>query len=526
MAQKLKRELGMFSLIFIGVISVIGSGILVIPAEAAYMAGPASILAVFIAGIAMVLFLLMYAELSSEIPVTGGTVVYPNIANGKIVSSMIGFGLLLAYIVSPPLVLEVMLSYLSTYFPGVYANGQLTYLGIAVASAIFLAFYIINLLGVNLTGILSTALGAIKVAIISFFIVGILIFAFHPSNFFAYGGFAPYGFAGVGLAVSAGGMFFAFTGFRLIVDYAGEAKAPKSIIPKALIYSVLLVFIVYFAMQLALIGAVNWAGLSVYGVSKGDWSSLSSLSSPLSQIALANNLSFLSSLVMFFAIYSPLVFVVPVLGAEARLILGLVDNGYLPRSLSKISARFKTPYISLTLVLIFTIITLILIPRYSSLLSIVSSAYGFTYLTIGIHYTIIRKHLGTDRFKVPLGSIIAPISTILGAYIVIWSGYPSSLYGFVVMAVFLVVYLVYNSSPSRLKEDFKTGWWFIVLTALLVAISYLGSPVFGGIGVISSSVMYVLVAAISLLFYYLGVKFSRPIESISVNAISPESGEV
>lgn len=526
MAEKLKRELGVFSLAFIGVISVIGSGVLVIPAQAASMAGPASLIAVIIAGVAMLLFLLMYAELSSEIPVAGGTVVYPDIANGKIVSSMIGFGLLLAYIISPPFVLEVMFSYLSTYFPSLYSNGQLTLLGIFIASLIFLIFYVINVLGVNLTGILSGIFGAIKVAILTVFILGLLVLAFHPANFFSYGGFAPFGFGGVGLAVSAGGLFFAFTGFRLIVDYAGEARAPKRIIPKSIILAVLLVFVVYLLMQIAFVGSLNWAGLSQYGVSPGSWSSLSNLSSPLSQIASANNLTFLSSLIMFFAIYSPLVFVIPVLGAEARLMMGLVDNGYLPKFFNRLSKRYKTPYVALTTVFILTILTLVLMPRYSSILSLVSSAYGFTYLTIGVHYSVIRKHLSPDRFKAPLGSIIAPISTILGAFIVIWSGYPYSLYGFLVMLVFLLVYLYYNFSKDKLKEDLRTGWWFIVFTALLVVISYLTSPTFGGIGKISLNETYVLVTVISIAFYFLGVRFSKKISAIDVKAISPESGEL
>ncbi|BCU68048.1 ABC transporter permease [Sulfolobales archaeon HS-7] len=505
----LKRDLGVLYLIFIAVISVIGSGVLVVPTTAEYMAGPASLLSVIIAGVSILIFLLLYAELSSEIPVTGGTVRYPDISHGNIVSAMIGYGLLLAYVVSPPLVLEIMLSYLSYFFPSVYQNGNITSIGIAVASLIFIIFYIPSILGVKLTGLLSALLGSIKAIIIFVFALLLILFAFHPSNFTAYHGFIPYGINGVALAVSAGGLFFAFTGFRLIFDFAGEAKYPRRAIPGSVLLSFLIVFVIYMLVQVAVIGGINWTGLQQYSVIPGNWSSLSSLSSPLSQIALSNGLSFLSDIILFFAVYSPLVFVVPVLGAEARLLMGLVDNGYAPKVFNTTSKKYGSPYVAVTFILILTIITLILLPRYSSILSLVSSAYGFTYATIGVQYSVIVKHLSSSRFKVPLGKILAPISMILGGFVVFWSGYPSTLWGLIVMLLFIPVYFYYNRDIMKIKEDLRAGWWFIVYSLLLFAISYLGSQIFGGLGLVNSTESYLLIAVISLVFYWVGVKSGK-----------------
>lgn len=507
-SESLKRELGTFSLAFIAIISVIGSGILVVPAVAASMAGPASVIAVIIAGIAMLIFILLYAEMGTALPLAGGTVRYPDFSHGKIVSSMLGFGLLLAYIVSPPLVLEIMISYMSSYVPGVYAHGTLTLLGILIASLIFIIFYIPNILGVKLTGTLSTILGAIKVALIIFFALALLILTMHPSNFTQYG-FAPFGFSGIGMAVSAGGLFFAYTGFRLIIDYAGEAKYPIKSIARSLILAIFIVFIIYLITQIAFIGSINWSRLTSFGVTVGSWSSISNLSSPLSQVALANKLTWLSSLILFFAIYSPLVFTVPVLGAEARLIMGLADNGYLPKKLSEVHKKFRTPYIATTIILILSIATLFLLPSYSSILSIVSSAYGFTYATIGVQYIVLKDKLPPNRFKVPFGSILAPISMFLGSLVVYWSFYPYTLYGFIIMLIVLPIYFYYNRNPSSIKADLKSGWWFIVYSGLLVLISYIGPQAFGGIGLINSTITYILLLIISLVFYYIGYKFGR-----------------
>lgn len=509
MPLTLRRELGTISLVFIAVITVIGSGILAIPATAASLAGPASIYAVLIAGISMLIFVLLYAEMGSELPLSGGTVRYPDISHGKVMSSMIGFGLLLAYIISPPFVMEVMISYMSTYFPGIFSNGTLTMLGILIGSIVFVVFGISNLVGIRLTGILSSIVGIIKVAIISVFIVVILVLAMHFSNFTNYG-VVPYGWGGVGIAVSAGGLFFAFTGFRLIVDYAGEAKFPKKSIVRSFVGSMAIVFVVYVLMQIAFVGSINWSNLTSYGVTVGNWASISNLSSPLSQIALSNNLGWASVMILFFAIYSPLVFVVPVIGAEARLMQGLADNGYLPKMLGQLHKKFRTPYVSIIILIILSIVTLILIPKYTTILSIVTSGYGFTYATVGVQYIVIRSKLPSNRFKVPIGGILAPISMFLGSLIVFWSFYPYTLYGFIVMIVFLSFYFYYSSkSPSSIKGDFKNGWWFIVYTAILVLISYFGPTEFGGIGVISTDLSYVMLIVVSLLFYYVGYKFGK-----------------
>jgi len=506
---KPRRELGVFPLVFIAVISVIASGILVVPAVAASYAGPASIFAVIIAGISMLIFILLYAEMSSEIPLSGGTVRYPDISHGKIVSSMLGFGLLLAYIVSPALVVEVMISYLSPYIAGIYVNGTLTLAGILISSVIFVVFYVPNLLGVKLTGFLSSIAGVIKVAIIVLFIAVILLLTMHFSNFTKFGT-APYGFSGVGLAVSAGGLFFAFTGFRLIIDYGGEARTPRKSMPRSLLIGLSIVFIIYLLMQIGFIGSINWSHLTVFGVTVGSWASIGNLSAPLSQIAISNNLNWLSYLITFFAIYSPLVFVIPVLGAEARLLYGLVNNGYLPKQLSALHKKFRTPHIALTVILILTIATLFLLPKYTSILSIVSSAYGFTYATIGIQYIVIKRILPEKRFRVPLGSALAPISMILGSFIVFWSFYPSSLYGFIIMAIVLPLYFYYNrNNRESILSDLKTGWWFPVYAGLLVLFSYLGPTVFGGIGVIGINMDYIALVVISLVFYYVGYRAGR-----------------
>mgnify|MGYP006172615513 CR=1 FL=1 len=83
-------------------------------------------------------------------------------------------------------------------------------------------------------------------------------------------GFAPFGLSGVEMAVSAGGIIFAYLGLTPIISVASEVKNPQRTIPIALILSVLLSTAIYALLQLAFLGSIptemlanGWAGVTI-----------------------------------------------------------------------------------------------------------------------------------------------------------------------------------------------------------------------------------------------------------------------
>ena len=99
-AHSLRRALGPWSLMALGVGGIIGAGIFVLTGEAAYRhAGPAVILSFVAAGLACVFAALCYAEFASLIPIAGSAYTYGYATLGEVFAWIIGWDLILEYAV-------------------------------------------------------------------------------------------------------------------------------------------------------------------------------------------------------------------------------------------------------------------------------------------------------------------------------------------------------------------------------------------------------------------------------------------
>src|SRR4051794_15357109 len=97
----LKRSLGPFNLIALGIGAIIGAGLFVRTAAAiADRAGPSVVLAFVVAGVGCAFAGLCYAEFASMIPVAGSAYTYSYATMGELVAWIIGWDLILEYAVA------------------------------------------------------------------------------------------------------------------------------------------------------------------------------------------------------------------------------------------------------------------------------------------------------------------------------------------------------------------------------------------------------------------------------------------
>src|SRR6185503_8732275 len=97
-SSELKRSLGPWNLVFLGIGCIIGAGIFVRTGNAAALhAGPAVLLSFLIAGVVCALAGLCYAELSSTLPVSGSAYTYSYATIGEFAAWVMGALLLLEY---------------------------------------------------------------------------------------------------------------------------------------------------------------------------------------------------------------------------------------------------------------------------------------------------------------------------------------------------------------------------------------------------------------------------------------------
>ena len=97
----LKRALGSMDLVLLGIGAIIGTGIFVLTGQAAAdNAGPAVVLSFIVAGIASGFAGLCYAEMASMIPIAGSAYTYSYATMGELIAWIIGWDLILEYMVA------------------------------------------------------------------------------------------------------------------------------------------------------------------------------------------------------------------------------------------------------------------------------------------------------------------------------------------------------------------------------------------------------------------------------------------
>ncbi|KAJ7379615.1 hypothetical protein OS493_014010 [Desmophyllum pertusum] len=244
---ELSRCLTKFDLTSLGVATTLGAGIYVLSGTLARnVVGPGLILSFFVAAVASLLAGLCYAEFSSRVPRVGSAYTFSYVTIGEFCAFIIGWNLLLEYIIATSSVAIAWSGYLdSSLLNNAIMNlttsglGRLSASGIIAKHPDFLAFVLILVVavmlsfGVRLTSLTTTVITAINIIVIVFIII--------LGGTFAEGknwtdDFLPFGFSGV-LAASASA-FYAFVGFDVIATAVEESKNPSKDVPIAMILTI------------------------------------------------------------------------------------------------------------------------------------------------------------------------------------------------------------------------------------------------------------------------------------------------
>src|SRR5690606_40381491 len=113
----LLRSVGRWQLVGLSINDVIGSGIYLLPAAAAALLGPASVWAVLLAGLAVALLVLCYAQAASHFDRPGGGYLYAREAFGPFVGFEGGWRLLLTRVATAAALANGLAAALSQFSP-------------------------------------------------------------------------------------------------------------------------------------------------------------------------------------------------------------------------------------------------------------------------------------------------------------------------------------------------------------------------------------------------------------------------
>ncbi len=331
----LVRAVSRWQIVGLSVNDVIGSGIYLLPAAAAALLGPASIWAVLLAGLAVALLVLCYAQASSYFDQAGGSYLYAREAFGRFVGFEIGWMTWLTRIASVAALSNGVALAIAPLWPAAAERwGRVL---IIVGSLLLVTW--VNVIGVRAGARLAVTLTIAKMLPLVFFVV-VGVF------FMDWSLLAPMDWPARGaLGEAALLLLFAYAGFENTPAAAGEYSNPRRDVPFALVTMILIVAGTYVAIQIVALGTLP---------------GLASSSSPLAEAAGTFAGPGAVLLLTLGAAISILGNLSNTTLTGPRYLYALAVDGFGPRVLARAHPRFHTPSAAiitqsvLALVLAFT----------------------------------------------------------------------------------------------------------------------------------------------------------------------------
>jgi amino acid transporter len=499
--RHLRRNIGYWQLTAIGFSGVIGSGWLLGALYAAKAAGPDALVTWLVGGLALLLIALVMVELGASRPESGSLVRWPYYTNGRLVATLVGWGIWIAYATNPPSESAAMLQYLSKHVPGIYNGTSLTALGILLAAGIMAVFVVLNWFGVQLFARVNGALTVAKFVVPTLTVIALFASGFHASNFSAHGGFAPYGFSAGLSAIATAGIIYAYTGFQGAIDLSGEARNPRRDVPWAVVSSLVLSMVVYLALQVVFIGVMP-AHQLIHG-----WNGVS-LSSPYAQLAVMLNLTWLSWVLYADAIASPAGSALAFTATTARESFAMGKNRFLPAWAAKVHEGSGVPRRALLINFVIGLAFLLPFHSWQSIVAATSELGLFAYSMTAVSEAAFRRaspeHVAHWIKGMP---VLAPLSFVIASLILYWATWTELRIALPVLLVGAAVYVYQQVRSGFDWFDLKVGLWLVGYLVAILIMSAIGS--FGGTDSIPAPWDSVVVAVIGVAAFFGGVRAAR-----------------
>jgi len=319
--SQLRKELGLLEVISITSGSVIGAGIFVVTGLATKYSGNMIWLAYLLGGIPTFFTGLAFAVLAGAMPYEGGSLFYTT----RFVSPFWGFltawGKWMGYI--GPICITALA------FPR-YVSFLIKVPILPVALLAVAAFYILNYIGIKISGWVQDAMFVTLVGgMFAFILLGLP----HVNTSLATAPDTPLGMYGVAYAAALA--FFSYTGFGVAIEPGEEVKKPERNLPLGIIIGIFLVVAIYTLLSFVSVGVMPWREFAA-------------AEAPVAEAA-ARFLPF--SAAAFIAIVGILAILTSQNGFQivgSRLLYAFARDGLIPRVLSKIHPRFRTPHLALS----------------------------------------------------------------------------------------------------------------------------------------------------------------------------------
>ena len=477
--RRLKKTLGVWSLVALGIGAVIGTGIFILTGTAAAGesvqypsilkaplldvllhgseavgaagrpgAGPAIALSFFLVAVVCGFAALCYAELASMIPIAGSAYTYTYATLGELVAWIIGWDLILEYAVSNMAVAVGFSAYVDSLLQsfGIHLPRELItpaytpldgwHLHFNVPGfVIVMLLTILLVLGVRESAGANTLMVMIKVAAILIFVVGAAEYI-NPTNWRP---FMPNGWQGV---LTGGAIvFFTYIGFDSVSTAAEECRNPGRDLPLGIILTLGACAVLYISVAFVL------TGIQPYSTFLGE-------AAPVAKALNALNLSGLQRVVTIGALTGMISSLLVYQYGQTRIWYAMSRDGLLPKAFGRVHPKFRTPHISTWLAgFIVGIPAGVLDIGTLADLSSIGTLFAFVLVSIAV---LVLRRTQPDRprtFRAPAAWLTAPLAIVSCLFLMMGLPLENWVRLFVWLLIGLAIYFLYSRRHSELRDS-------------------------------------------------------------------------
>jgi amino acid transporter len=482
----LKRSITLVGLTGLAVSIQVGSGWLLATLAAVSRAGPAAIIAWVIGAVFFGIIGVAWMELGTMLPRSGGGVRYPRLSHGAFLSWLNGWGYLLSVIALPVIESQAVITYIGGHWPqlGFLKAEQGTTMlawpnGILTGFVLLGLFFLLNIFGAVLMSESNKWVTVWKLVVPTITFI-LMLTAFKAENFTAHGGFAPMGWGAVFGAVAGGGIVFAYSGIRQIVDFGGEVINPRRNIPIAMIVGGLIIpLVLYMALQIGFIGALNWDAAKVtpgnwHGLMESHWAS-----APLLEAVSVAGFAWFATVLLSDAVLSPSATGWVFTGLAGRTAYSLSVNGELPRGLQRIN-RWGVPWVALVFCTGVGFLLFLPVPSWYTFVGMVSTALVLNYLMAGPAMGVFRKLAPQlpRPVKIPFAGFWGAAGYVCSLLLIYFAGWSTMINVMTVTLLGLPIYASYASVRHGWSQKAPSGALSLVFTVVWIFIGMQGGWLF------------------------------------------------
>ncbi len=484
----LKKTLGAWGLVALGMGAIIGAGLFSITGgAAAHNAGPAITISFVIAASGCAFAGLCYAEFASMIPVAGSAYTYSYATMGEFVAWIIGWDLVLEYAVGAATVAISWSRYLHKFLEGfgVHLPNELMagpWDGGIINFPAVLVVILMSLLLIRGTKESATVNGiivALKVTVVLIFIVlgwGYINYANYDPYIPANEGTGIFGFSGIVRA--AGIVFFAYVGFDAVSTAAQEAKNPGRDMPKGILISLLICTVLYILFAHVMTGVTSYKSFQGQDGIAPVAVAIEHMGKPDANGVYHADYPWLNRAIIVAILGGYMSVILVMLMGQSRVFYSMSRDGLVPKIFSKVHPKYRTPSKNnLVFMLLVSLFAAFIPARVVGEMTSIGTLFAFILVCIGI--IVLRKALpdAPRAFRTPLVPLVPILGVATCLYMMIALPPDTWIRLILWMIIGMDIYLTYGASGSKLGNGtFKRGGMSIaIMSALALSILLLAT---------------------------------------------------